>query len=69
MCGRYSSPYLNTARIHAEDALYIGDTLYDCLCAQNAGVDFGFAAWGNAAVQEIPADYIFNMPEDVLFSC
>ena len=61
--------YLNTARIHAEDALYIGDTLYDCQCAQNAGVDFGLAAWGNAAVQEIPADYIFNMPEDVLFSC
>ena len=58
--------YLNTARIHAEDALYIGDTLYDSLCAQNAGVDFGLAAWGNAAVQEIPADYLFKRPADVL---
>ena len=61
--------YLNTARIHAGDALYIGDTLYDCLCAQNAGVDFGLAAWGNVAAQEIPADYIFKRPADVLFSC
>ena len=61
--------YLNTARIHAGDALYIGDTLYDCQCAQNAGVDFGLAAWGNAAIQEIPADYLFKRPADVLFSC
>ena len=60
--------YLNTARINAEDALYIGDTLYDCQCAQNAGVDFGLAAWGNAAVQEIPAYYLFKRPADVLFS-
>ena len=59
--------YLNAARIHAEDALYIGDTLYDCQCAQNAGVDFGLAAWGNAATQEIPADYIFKRPADVQF--
>lgn len=60
--------YLNATRIHAEDALYIGDTLYDCQCAQNAGVDFWLAAWGNAATQEIPADYIFKRPADVLFS-
>ena len=59
--------YLSTAHIHAEDALYIGDTLYDCQCAQNARVDFGLAAWGNAATQEIPADYIFKRPADVQF--
>ena len=59
--------YLNTAHIHAEDALYIGDTLYDCQCAQNARVDFGLAAWGNAATQEIPADYLFKSPADVQF--
>ena len=58
--------YLNTAHINAEDAIYIGDTLYDCLCAQNAGLDFGLAAWGNAATQEIPAAYIFKSPADVL---
>lgn len=60
--------YLDTARIKAGDALYIGDTLYDCQCAQNAGLDFGLAAWGNAAVQGVPADYIFRRPVDVLLS-
>lgn len=60
--------YLNTARINAEDALYIGDTLYDCQCAQNAGVDFRLAAWGNAATQGVFADYIFKTPVDILFS-
>ena len=60
--------YLNTARINAEDAVYIGDTLYDCQCAQNAGVDFGLAAWGNAEAQEIPANYLFKTPADVLLS-
>ena len=59
--------YLNTAHINAEDALYIGDTLYDCQCAQNAGVDFGLASWGNAAAQGVSADYIFKRPADVLF--
>ena len=58
--------YLYASDANAADTLYIGDTLYDCQCAQNAGVDFGLAAWGNAAVQEIPADYIFKRPADVL---
>ena len=61
--------YLNAARIHAGDALYIGDTLYDCQCAQNAGMDFGLAVWGNAVTQGISADYIFKRPADVLFPC
>ena len=60
--------YLNTAHIHAGDAVYIGDTLYDCQCAKNAGVDFGLAAWGNAGAQEIPANYLFKTPADVLLS-
>lgn len=59
--------YLNTAHINAEDALYIGDTLYDCWCAQNAGVDFGLASWGKVAAQGVSADYIFKRPADVLF--
>ena len=60
--------YLNASDANAADTLYIGDTLYDCQCAQNAGVDFGLAAWGNATVQEIPAGYIFKRPTDVLYS-
>ena len=60
--------YLNTAHIHAGDAVYIGDTVYDSQCAKNAGVDFGLAAWGNAEAQEIPANYLFKTPADVLLS-
>ena len=60
--------YLNTARINAEDAVYIGDTVYDSQCAKNAGLDFGLAAWGNAGAQEIPANYLFKTPADVLLS-
>ena len=60
--------YLNTAHIHAGDAVYIGDTVYDSQCAKNAGLDFGLAAWGNAGAQEIPANYLFKTPADVLLS-
>lgn len=60
--------YLNTAHIHAGDAVYIGDTVYDSQCAKNAGLDFGLAAWGNAEAQEIPANYLFKTPADVLLS-
>ncbi len=58
--------YLNVSDINAGDAVYIGDTVYDSQCAKNAGLDFGLAAWGNAAAQGIPADYIFKRPVDVL---
>ena len=57
--------YLKASHINAEDAVYIGDTVYDSQCAQNAGVDFGLASWGNAAAQEVSADYIFKSPADV----
>ena len=60
--------YLNVSDINAGDAVYIGDTVYDSQCAKNAGLDFGLAAWRNAAAQGIPADYIFKSPVDVLFS-
>ena len=60
--------YLNASDANAEDALYIGDTLYDSLCAQNTGVNFGLAVWGNATVQGVPADYLFKRPADILFS-
>lgn len=58
--------YLHASAINADDALYIGDTIYDSQCARSAGVDFGLAAWGNAAAQRISANYIFRKPVDVL---
>ena len=60
--------YLNASHINAENAIYIGDTIYDSQCAQKAGVDFGFAAWGNAATQGVQADYLFKRPADIPFS-
>lgn len=60
--------YLNASHINAEDAIYVGDTIYDSQCAQNAGVDFGFAAWGNVATQGVQADYLFKRPADIPFS-
>ena len=38
--------YLNRNQILASEAIYIGDTEYDSLCAHSAGVDFGLALWG-----------------------
>ena len=31
--------YLNASNINTDDAIYIGDTIYDSLCAQNAGLE------------------------------
>ena len=38
--------YLAKAKISPQDAIYIGDSIYDAQCAANAGVDFGLALWG-----------------------
>lgn len=58
--------YLAASGVRAEEVIYIGDTIYDYQCAQNAGVDFGLAAWGNTETQGVSADYIFKRPADVL---
>ena len=60
--------YLDVSMINADEAVYIGDTIYDSRCAQNAGLDFGLAAWGNAVKRNVPANYIFKSPVDVLHS-
>ena len=49
-----------------EEILYIGDTLYDAECAQNASVDFGLAMWDKSSAKSIAAKYIFNSPKDIL---
>lgn len=58
--------YLEAAMINADEAIYIGDTIYDSLCAQDAGLEFGLAAWGDEATHDVPANYIFKSPVDVL---
>ena len=39
--------YLSLSGISAKEAIYVGDTAYDSLCASGANVDFGIALWGN----------------------
>ena len=58
--------YLSQAVAKAENTLYIGDTNYDRLCAEQAGVDFGYALWGNPRTNVIPAKYTFSEPLEIL---
>ena len=47
--------YLSLSGISAKEAIYVGDTAYDSLCASGANVDFGIALWGNSlSPVEIP---------------
>lgn len=58
--------YLTESGISAQEALYVGDTDYDRLCASGAHVDFGIALWGNSTKNDIDADYVFHTPSDLL---
>lgn len=53
--------------LSAEDVLFIGDAITDLQSAQNAGVDFGFAAWGAVSAEGMDAAaYRFSQPQDLL---
>ena len=58
--------FLEIANARPETSIYIGDTIYDCRCAQGANVSFGLAGWGCKHPETIPADYIFQTPADIL---
>lgn len=64
--------YLSLSGISEKEAIYVGDTAYDSLCASGANVDFGIALWGksttsgNNAQNQIDADYVFHTPSDLL---
>lgn len=65
----YADPiltYLERTRTLPEEVIYIGDTVYDFQCTQNAGVDFGLALWGNASAENIKAKYFFRVPDEIL---
>lgn len=57
--------YLAKAHINPENALYIGDSIYDIQCADNAGVDSGLVLWSNNVSNPIRADYYFKTPHDI----
>ncbi len=56
--------FLELSGTKKEEALFIGDTENDQLCAQAAGVDFALAGWG--AVEKLPAKYILDDPPQIL---
>ena len=50
-----------------QEALYIGDSIYDMQCAHSAGVKFALALWGAKKTEGFEAaDYILSKPEDIL---
>ena len=55
--------------IKAEDAIMIGDSRFDILCAQNAGVPGVFVNWSQAADRSdlgCKPDYIIDKPMDLI---
>lgn len=58
--------YLKQSGAESENVLYIGDTIYDRLCAKGAKVDFALALWGCKTPQNINPDIIFNYPLDII---
>lgn len=53
--------------VAATDAIYIGDAASDAEAARNAGMDFGYAAWGDLTHTE-PANtaWVLEQPIDIL---
>lgn len=49
------------------EAIYIGDSIYDMQCAKSAGVKFALALWGSKTREGFEkADYVLNTPKDIL---
>lgn len=62
-------PILKLIELSGKDPskmLYVGDTLYDCMCANSAGVKFALASWGAKQPENIKADYVLGNPSDLL---
>lgn len=57
---------LERAGIKAENAIYIGDTNYDAICAKEAGTDFALALWEAGENSGIEADYYLKRPDELL---
>ena len=58
--------YLEKAGILPEQAVYIGDSIYDMKCAEGAGVPRALALWGCRNPEEITAFYWLSRPISML---
>ena len=52
--------------LNSDEVIYIGDAYSDYQAALNANIDFGLAKWGSVACQDIPSQYTFENPIDLL---
>lgn len=57
--------YMELTKTAAHEVIFIGESIHDSQCAQNAGVDFALAVWGSHT-QSISANYYLNRPEEFL---
>ena len=57
--------YMELSGMGKKEVLYVGDSVHDSQCAENAGVDFALAVWGSHT-EETPAEYYLRAPLDLL---
>ncbi|MCS7273079.1 MAG: HAD-IA family hydrolase [Fimbriimonadales bacterium] len=60
---------LERLQVAPEQAVYIGDTVFDVACGRAAGVQVGTVAWGAHLPEDLRAaqpDYYFETPADLL---
>lgn len=56
--------YMELTGARQDEILYIGDSIYDELCAHSAGVDFALATWG-AVDKTLKAEWKPEKPMDI----
>ena len=56
---------LASLAVPASEALFLGDTGHDRLCATTAGIRFALAGWNSRAVAE-PGDLVLSRPADLV---
>lgn len=58
---------LDLIGVQDADSVFIGDSIYDMQCANNAGVAFALALWGSKTTEGYDrVDYILKTPADIL---
>jgi phosphoglycolate phosphatase-like HAD superfamily hydrolase len=50
----------------SSETIYIGDTVFDSMCAKSAGIKFALAVWGTNNAKNISADYYLKKPSELL---